>query len=67
VIAQSRATNTVQGAIQAASVGTYMGINGDGYFIVQKPIGFPDNSPVFGGNNLYTRRATSNSIRTASS
>jgi flagellar hook protein FlgE len=56
VIAQSRATNTVQGAIQAASVDTYMGINGDGYFIVQKPVGFPAGTPVFGGNNLYTRR-----------
>jgi len=26
------------------------------FSLCRKPIGFPDNSPVFGGNNLYTRR-----------
>jgi len=56
VIAMSRATNTVQGDIQAASVNTFMAINGDGYFVVQKPSGFPDGTPVFTGNDLYTRR-----------
>jgi len=56
VQALSRGTNTVQGDIQAASVSTFMAINGDGYFIVQKPSGFPDNQPVFAGNDLYTRR-----------
>lgn len=56
VTALSRATNTVQGDIQAASVGTFMAINGDGYFVVQKPSGFPDNQPVFAGNDLFTRR-----------
>jgi flagellar hook protein FlgE len=52
VQALSRATNTVQGDIQAASVSTFMAINGDGYFAVQKPSGFPDNQPVFAGNEL---------------
>ena len=56
VIAMSRATNQVQGDIQAASVDTFMAINGDGYFVVQKPSGFPDGTPVFAGNDLYTRR-----------
>jgi flagellar hook protein FlgE len=56
VIASSRATNTIQGDIQASSVDTFMAINGDGYFAVQKPSGFPDGSPVFTGNELYTRR-----------
>jgi len=56
VIANSRATNTIQGDIQASSVDTFMAINGDGYFVVQKPSGFPDGSPVFAGNELYTRR-----------
>jgi flagellar hook protein FlgE len=56
VQALSRPTNTVQGDIQAASVSTFMAINGDGYFAVQKPSGFPDNQPVFAGNELYTRR-----------
>ncbi len=52
----SRSTNTVQGDIQSASVNTFMAINGEGYFVVQKPSGFPDGSPVFAGNDLYTRR-----------
>lgn len=56
VTSLSRATNNVQGDIQAASVDTFMAINGDGYFVVQKPSGFPDNEPVFAGNDLYTRR-----------
>jgi flagellar hook protein FlgE len=56
VLARSRATNNVQGAIQAASINTYMGINGDGYFVVQKPTGFPNGAPQFGGSDLYTRR-----------
>lgn len=56
VQALSRGTNTVQGDIQAASVSTFMAINGDGYFVVQRPSGFPDNQPVFAGNELYTRR-----------
>jgi len=56
VIASSIATNTTQGAIQSASVGTDMAINGDGYFMVQKVVGFSGNTPIFSGLNLYTRR-----------
>ena len=56
VTPSSIATNTVQGAIQAASSGTDMAINGDGYFSVQAPIGFTGNVPIFGANNSYTRR-----------
>ncbi|MEX2127768.1 MAG: flagellar hook-basal body complex protein [Xanthobacteraceae bacterium] len=56
VIARSRGTNNVQGDIQNASVDTFMAINGDGYFIVQKPSGFPDGIPVFTGVDLYSRR-----------
>ncbi|MFN3349254.1 flagellar hook-basal body complex protein [Pseudorhodoplanes sp.] len=56
VIASARATNTVQGDIQGASVGTFMAINGDGFFVVQKPTGVQDNTPVFGGTDYYTRR-----------
>jgi len=56
VVANSRATNTVQGDIQAASIGTFMAINGDGYFVVQKPDNFVDNNPVFAGIENYTRR-----------
>ena len=56
VIASARATNTVQGDIQNASVGTFMAINGDGFFVVQKPTSMQDNAPVFGGSDYYTRR-----------
>ena len=52
VIARSRGTNNVQGDIQNASVDTFMAINGDGYFVVQKPSGFPDGVPVFTGVDL---------------
>jgi flagellar hook protein FlgE len=56
VQSSSRATNSVQGDLQNASIGTFMAINGDGYFIVQKPDSFVDGQPVFAGTDLYTRR-----------
>jgi flagellar hook protein FlgE len=56
VTANSRSTNTIQGSVQSAAVSTYMAINGDGFFAVQKPGSFTDNSPVFTGVNNYTRR-----------
>ncbi|KWV58418.1 flagellar biosynthesis protein FlgE [Bradyrhizobium macuxiense] len=56
VTAQSRSTNTVQGDVQSASVATFMAINGNGFFAVQKPGSFSDGSPVFDGVDRYTRR-----------
>jgi flagellar hook protein FlgE len=56
VIASYRATNTIQGGIQSAAIGTDMAINGDGFFVVQKAVGFQGNTPIFSGVNLYTRR-----------
>lgn len=56
VVASSVATNTVQGAIQNGGAGTFMAINGDGYFVVQSPAGFTGNTPIFGGVDIYTRR-----------
>src|SRR5215470_2893679 len=56
VLAFSRATNNVQGDIQTSSIGTFMAVNGDGYFVVQKPSGFVDGRPVFDGIDVYTRR-----------
>jgi flagellar hook protein FlgE len=56
VKAGSRSTNTIEGSVQSASVATYMAINGDGFFAVQKPSSFTDNSPVFDGVDRYTRR-----------
>jgi flagellar hook protein FlgE len=56
VTANSRSTNTVQGDIQGASIGTFMAINGDGFFVVEKPSAVVDNRPVFDGVDRYTRR-----------
>jgi flagellar hook protein FlgE len=56
VVANSRSTITVQGDIQSASIGTFMAINGSGFFVVQKPDNFVDNNPVFAGIENYTRR-----------
>ena len=33
----STTSNTAQGSIQSATIGTYMAINGDGYFTVERP------------------------------
>jgi len=56
VSAFSRSTNTVQGPIQSASVPTFMAINGEGFFVVQKPDSFSDNRPQFAGVDMYSRR-----------
>ncbi|HZF73781.1 MAG TPA: flagellar hook-basal body complex protein [Gemmatimonadaceae bacterium] len=56
VTASARATNTVQGDFQSASIGTFMAINGGGFFVVQKPSSFTDGRPTFAGSDLYTRR-----------
>lgn len=56
VTTQSRATNSVQGDVQTASVATFMAINGNGFFAVQKPGTFTDGIPVFDGVDRYTRR-----------
>lgn len=56
VLAQSRATNALQGDIKAVSTDTYMAINGNGFFIVEPRIAQSDGNPVFAGQNLYTRR-----------
>jgi flagellar hook protein FlgE len=56
VTSKSRSTNTIQGGVQSAAVSTYMAINGDGFFAVQKPGSFTDNNPIFTGVNNYTRR-----------
>src|SRR6476469_7157610 len=56
VTTQSRSTNSVQGDVQTASVATFMAINGNGFFAVQKPGAFTDGSPLFDGVDRYTRR-----------
>ena len=56
VTAYARATISSQGTVSASTVATYMAINGDGFFSVQKATGTTDNSPVFTGVTNYTRR-----------
>ncbi|HEY4139940.1 MAG TPA: flagellar hook-basal body complex protein [Pseudolabrys sp.] len=56
VLANSSSTNTVQGDIKSAAVSTYMAINGQGFFVVQKPDGQTDNKPSFTGVANYSRR-----------
>jgi flagellar hook protein FlgE len=56
VLANSRATNTQQGDIKSVGNSTYMAVNGDGFFVVEAPIGRSDNASIFAGVNYYTRR-----------
>src|ERR1700710_1676881 len=56
VTAYARQTVSSQGTVSASSVGTFMAINGDGFFSVQKASGTVDNTPVFTGVTNYTRR-----------
>ena len=56
VLAESTATNSVQGSIESTTISTNMAINGDGWFVVAKPASFSDNQPVFDGVSDYTRR-----------
>jgi flagellar hook protein FlgE len=58
VEALSAPTNMIQGSIQAASMGTFMAIDGDGYFAVEQPSGTDSSGqPVFADSStVYTRR-----------
>jgi flagellar hook protein FlgE len=56
VIANSRASNSVQGTIQTTSSTTDIAINGNGYFIAQAASSFTGSQPVFSGVDSYTRR-----------
>jgi flagellar hook protein FlgE len=56
VTAYATPTISSQGTVSASTVGTYMAINGDGFFNVQAPTGRVDNQPQFSGVTYYTRR-----------
>ncbi len=56
VAANSRSTNNVQGQVQNSAIDTHFAISGDGYFIVSEQQSTVDGEPVFGNDNLYTRR-----------
>ena len=56
VTAYSQATISSQGTVSASTIGTYMAINGDGFFSVQRPSAQVDGVPVFNSVTNYTRR-----------
>ncbi len=56
VAASSRATNDIQGQTQNSATETHFAINGDGFFIVSEQQSTIDGEPIFGNDNLYTRR-----------
>ena len=56
VLARSQSSNTTQGVIQAATVGTFMAVNGDGYFTVKRTAAQGPTGPTFDTADLYTRR-----------
>lgn len=56
VAASSRSTNNIQGEVNRAGIGTYMAINGSGFFVIEQSIGVTDGRPQFDGSSLYTRR-----------
>ncbi len=56
VNAFSRPTNTIQGDIANSEVPTHIAVNGDGYFIIADQTDTIDGLPVFGNEDLYTRR-----------
>src|SRR5690606_22637455 len=56
VLAQSRATNNLQGDIQTSSNETFIALNSNGFFVVEPKVGQADGNSVFAGSNYYTRR-----------
>lgn len=56
VLAQSRATNNLQGDIQTSSNETYIALNSGGFFVVEPKVGQSDGNSVFAGSNFFTRR-----------
>ena len=56
VQAKGRQTLNVQGDLGQADVSTFMGISGDGFFSIRAKSDTVDGNPVFGDQQLYTRR-----------
>ncbi len=56
VLAQSRATNNLQGDIQTNSNETFVALNSGGFFVVEPKVGQSDGNAVFAGSNFFTRR-----------
>src|SRR3569833_2503637 len=53
VVANTSSTNTKQNNNQNKTISTYMAINGQGFFVVQKPNNNNNNHPSFAGVNNY--------------
>lgn len=56
VASYSRATNTIQGDLNATRIDTNAAINGDGFFVVDQRQSGVGASTMFANTNLYTRR-----------
>jgi flagellar hook protein FlgE len=56
VASYSRATNTIQGDLNATRIDTNAAINGDGFFVVDQRQSGVGASTLFANTNLYTRR-----------
>ncbi|HEV7324665.1 MAG TPA: flagellar hook-basal body complex protein [Bosea sp. (in: a-proteobacteria)] len=56
VASYSRATNTIQGDLNATRIDTNAAINGDGFFVVDQRQSGVGASTMFANSNLYTRR-----------
>jgi len=56
VKASARSTIGIQGSIEGSDVETYMGIKGNGFFVVGQKAGEVDGSTTFASGNAYTRR-----------
>ncbi|WP_186417085.1 flagellar hook-basal body complex protein [Bosea sp. CS1GBMeth4] len=56
VASYSRATNTIQGDLNATRIDTNAAINGDGFFVVDQRQSGVGASTLFANSNLYTRR-----------
>ena len=56
VASYSRATNTIQGDLNATRIDTNAAINGDGFFVVDQRASGVGANTQFANSNLYTRR-----------
>ncbi len=52
----SRATNTIFGDSAETGVNTHLAISGNGFFVVRDRTSYAGGEPVFGGQELFTRR-----------
>ncbi len=52
----TRATNDIQGDLRSVETPTFMGINGNGFFMVERRSDVADGKPVFEGVDYFTRR-----------